>query len=71
MGNKMATFEQSVAKLEAMLDKLADNNTTLDESIKLYAEAAELIAAGHDILKKSEVQIHEIDEKIEAMRNDA
>lgn len=71
MSNKMATFEQSVTRLETILEQLSDNNTALDDSIQLYAEAAELIAVSHDILKKSEVKIREIDEKIETMRDEA
>ena len=33
-------FEQGMEQLEQLLDKLADPDTTLDQSIALYGQAA-------------------------------
>ncbi len=42
--SKMVTVEESLQELEAILDTLRDENTTLEQSIELYARAADLIA---------------------------
>lgn len=69
MEKTLASFETVVEELEQTLQKMSDNDTTLDESIRLYASAAELIAQGHEILKQSEVRIEEIDKKLECIKD--
>ena len=37
------TFEEGLQRLQELLAKMQDETTTLDQSVKLYAEAAQLI----------------------------
>ena len=55
------TFEQAAAELEALLDTMAKDETGLEESIKLYAKAAEYIAYCDDLLKKAQMKVQEIE----------
>ena len=55
------TFEQAAAELEALLDTMAKEETGLEESIKLYAKAAEYIAYCDDLLKKAKLKVQEIE----------
>ena len=55
------TFEQAAAELEALLDTMAKEETGLEESIKLYAKAAEYIAYCDDLLKKAQLKVQEIE----------
>ena len=55
------TFEQVAAELEALLDTMAKEETGLEESIKLYAKAAEYIAYCDDLLKKAQLKVQEIE----------
>ena len=55
------TFEQEAAELEALLDTMAKEETGLEESIKLYAKAAEYIAYCDDLLKKAQLKVQEIE----------
>lgn len=41
----MATFEHSLKKLEAIVDKLEKGDLSLEESVKLFEEGVELSAA--------------------------
>ena len=36
------TFEEGLQRLQELLEKMQDETTTLDQSVKLYAEAAQL-----------------------------
>ena len=58
---KGMTFEDASAQLEEILSALSDENTPLDESVKLYARAAEYIAFCDEALKKAQMKIEEID----------
>lgn len=55
------TFEQAATELEALLDTMAKEETGLEESIKLYAKAAEYIAYCDDLLKKAQLKVQEIE----------
>ena len=55
------TLEQAAAELEALLDTMAKEETGLEESIKLYAKAAEYIAYCDDLLKKAQLKVQEIE----------
>lgn len=70
MNNDLAGFEQSMSQLEQILNEMNSDGITLDESIKLYAQAATLIQKSGDALKEAEVQIKDIDEKIQALREE-
>ncbi len=45
----------------SFLAKMQDETTTLDQSVKLYAEAAQLIQYCNTALDKAKLQIEEID----------
>ena len=55
------TFEQAAAELEALLDTMAKEETGLEESIKLYAKAAEYIAYCDDLLTQAQLKVQEIE----------
>lgn len=55
------SFEDGIARLEAILDQMQQPETTLAESVKLYAEAASLMDYCHGTLEKAELQLDEID----------
>ena len=55
------SFEEGIARLEAILDQMQRPETTLAESVKLYAEAASLMDYCHGTLEKAALQLDEID----------
>ena len=55
------SFEEGIARLEAILDQMQQPETTLAESVKLYAEAAFLMDYCHGTLEKAALQLDEID----------
>lgn len=72
MAEKLKGFEPAMAELEAILAKMGDEGTSLEESLKLYARAAELISLCSESLREAEVKVREIDLKIEdALGEDA
>lgn len=58
------SYEEGMERLNAILAKMQDDQTTLAESVKLYAEAASLMEYCHAALEKTSLQIEEIDAKI-------
>ncbi len=60
------SYEEGIARLEVILAKIQDEETSLSDSVKLYAEAAALMEYCHGILEKTAVQIEEINTKIKA-----
>lgn len=60
------SFEEGVARLESLLEKMSDDNTPLAETVKLYAEAAALIDYCSTALDTATLQIREIDTKLAA-----
>ena len=58
------SYEEGVERLNAILAKMQDEQTTLAEAVKLYAEAASLMEYCHTALEKTSLQIEEIDAKI-------
>ena len=58
-------FENTITQLEAILEKMSDEGTPLDEGIELYAKAAKLIQQANETLQKAQLQIEEIDQKLE------
>ncbi len=71
------TFEEGAARLEEILAKIGEESTPLAEAVKLYAEAAELMAFCHASLDDAKLKIEEIDAKLpktavsEAQNDDA
>lgn len=55
------SFEEGIARLKESLDILGQENTSLSDSVKIYAEAAGLIRYCHDCLEKHRLQVEEID----------
>lgn len=55
------TFEEGLARLQDILNRMQSEDTALAESIKLYAEAAELIRYCNDTLQNAKLRIEEID----------
>ena len=57
------SFEEGMSRLDAILDRMQQEDTTLTESVKLYAEAASLMEYCHAALDKAVLQMDEIDAK--------
>ena len=62
--SKELSYEQAMARLQTLLEKLQDESTPLAEAIQLYAEAAQMIAVCHAALENARLQIEEIDLKL-------
>lgn len=54
------SYEEGMTRLENILTLMQSEETTLAESVKLYAEAAALMEYCHTILQKTSLQIEEI-----------
>lgn len=59
-------FEEGLARLQMVLAQMQDETTTLDKAVKLYAEAAQLIAYCNQTLQNAKLQIEEIDAALAA-----
>ncbi|MBR1918530.1 MAG: exodeoxyribonuclease VII small subunit [Spirochaetales bacterium] len=57
------SFETDLKRLETITEKLKDENTGLEESLKLYEEASELS-------KKLSKTLEEVRRKVEAVKED-
>ena len=55
------SFEDGMARLETILTQMQSEETTLAESVKLYAEAASLMEYCKATLEKATLQLEEID----------
>ena len=60
------TFEEGMSRLEDILAKMQSEETTLADSVKLYAEAAGLVEYCSRTLDKVSLQIDEIDGRLAA-----
>ena len=60
------TFEEGMTRLEEILAKMQSDDTSLAESVKLYAEAANLVEYCSRTLGKVSLQIEEIDSRLAA-----
>ena len=58
------SFEEGLTRLETLLAQMQSQETTLAESVKMYAEAAALIDYCHSALDKASLQMEEIQRKI-------
>lgn len=59
-------FEEGLARLQMVLAQMQDETATLDKAVKLYAEAAQLIAYCNQTLQNAKLQIEEIDAALAA-----
>jgi len=55
------SFEEALTKLEAIVEKLDDEEVTLEESVKLYEEGLKLSKICSKTLESAELKIEEIE----------
>lgn len=58
------SFEEGMERLNTILTQMQQEDTSLADSVKLYAEAATLMQYCHAALEKTSLQIEEINAKI-------
>jgi len=58
------SFEEGMDRLNGILAKMQSEETSLADSVKLYAEAASLMEYCHAALEKTSLQIDEIDARL-------
>ena len=58
------SFEEGMDRLNSILTQMQQEDTSLADSVKLYAEAASLMQYCHATLEKTSLQIEEISAKI-------
>ena len=58
------SFEEGMERLNGVLAQMQSEETTLADSVKLYAEAAALMEYCRAALEKTALQIEEIDAKL-------
>lgn len=58
------SFEEGMERLNTILAQMQSEETTLTDSVKLYAEAAALMEYCHTALEKTSLQIDEINAKL-------
>lgn len=58
---KPKSFEEGNAALQQVLDQLSDPATPLDKAIKLYSDAASLIAYCSETLEQAKLEMERID----------
>lgn len=58
------SFEEGMERLNGVLAQMQSEETTLADSVKLYAEAAALMDYCRAALEKTSLQIEEIDAKL-------
>lgn len=61
-------FEEGLQRLQTLLEQLQSDDTPLAKSVKLYAEAAELIQYCNTALNEAKLQIQEIDTTLAAQQ---
>jgi len=57
------SFEEALTKLEAIVEKLDDEDITLEESVQLYEEGLKLSKICSETLEIAELKIEEIEKK--------
>jgi exodeoxyribonuclease VII small subunit len=58
--NKAATFEASLARLEAIVHKLESDQVALEDSVELFKEGRKLAAACEAMLKTAQAAIETV-----------
>ena len=64
---KKITFETASEELDQILRELSQEETTLDRSLELYAQAAELVAFCNETLANAQMKIDEITDRLETV----
>ena len=62
---KKITFETASEELDQILRELSQEETTLDRSLELDAQAAELVAFCNETLANAQMKIDEITDRLE------
>jgi exodeoxyribonuclease VII small subunit len=63
MGNKeRPSFEEALQKLEAIVEKLNDEEITLEKSVELYEEGLRLSKICSETLENAALKIEQIDQ---------
>ena len=57
------SFEEALTKLEAIVDKLDDEDITLEDSVQLYEDGLKLSKICSETLENAELKIEEIEKK--------
>jgi len=65
MNVKKKSFEDSLLRLKEISDLLENEDTGLDESIKLYEEGVKLAKKCYSTLAEAELKIKELKEDLE------
>ena len=66
--NAPKSFEEGLQRLQQILAQMQDDSTSLNDSVKLYAEAAQLIEYCDKALNSAKLKIDEIDLQLEKQR---
>ncbi len=68
MSDPVRSYEAAVAELESILEKMSSETVSLEDSIALYARAAQLITECDKLLKEAALKIETIDQALEQLR---
>ena len=60
MTKKNLNFEDSLAKLEGIVDALEDNDVSLEESVKKFEEGIQLVKDCQKQLKEAELKVNKL-----------
>ena len=60
MTKKNLNFEDSLAKLESIVDALEDNDVSLEESVKKFEEGIKLVKDCQRQLKEAELKVNKL-----------
>ncbi len=66
MKKQPAHLEENLQALDTILAKMSGEDTSLEESIALYADAARLIGEANQMLNDAQLKITEIDQLLAA-----
>ena len=60
MTKKNLNFEDSLAKLESIVDALEDNDVSLEESVKKFEEGIKLVKDCQKQLKEADLKVNKL-----------
>lgn len=55
------TFEEKLAKIDTLIEKLNDENLNLKQSVEFYKNGAELIKQAREILENAKLEVRKIE----------
>ena len=62
---KPKTYEEAILQLEQILGQISDESTPLEETLKLYAQAASIMEICNQKLTTAKLEIETINKKIQ------